>query len=106
MHLATFAIIVLDFVYACTEQEQDCYVSTPSGLFFELFAVPPLLCFMHSAGEIFHKLCSWAYHPSSLDINPCKFSPSPPHQKKGIMINAILSMEPYSHMKSEIVQNK
>lgn len=33
MHLATFAIIMSDFVYACIEQEQHCYVSTPSGSF-------------------------------------------------------------------------
>jgi len=33
MHLATFAVIMLGFVYASIEQEQDCYISIPFGSF-------------------------------------------------------------------------
>lgn len=29
MHSAAFAIMMLDFIYACIEQEQNCYVSNP-----------------------------------------------------------------------------
>jgi len=29
---------------------------------------------MNSAGEVFHKVCPWAYHPHSLATHLCKFT--------------------------------